>query len=195
MLRLHVRRSDMTVTRCYLLRTGRPRGHSARTTIKAGMVVDHRAVIVDDRGVVVGIVDDGGIGRIHIGDGAVVVIDSAAPLSAHETNSAIAITVIDSTIKPNMRTPVAGTPHIETFAPSPVARGPQHTDYRRLDPCTGNPVVAIGTVGPESRCPDIAGIRWWRLHVDRQRRRSHTNRDDHSYLGMRCRWHRHGHKS
>src|SRR5215472_7436925 len=162
MLILHRRGSDMAVMRSCLLNTRRPRGHSTRTTIKARMVVDHGSVVVDDRGVVVGIVDDGGIGRIHIGDGAVVVIDSAAPLSAHETNSGIATAVIDSTIEPNMRTPVAGTPHIETLAPTPVARSPQHTDYRRLDPCTGNPIVAVRTVSPKSRCPDISGVRRWR---------------------------------
>src|SRR5215472_17067915 len=130
------------------------------------MVVDHGSVVVDDRGVVVGIVDDGGIGRIHIGDGAVVVIDSAAPLSAHETNSGIAIAVIDSTIKPNVRTPVARIPHIETLPPTPVARGPQHTDYRRLDPRTGNPIVAVRTVSPKAGRPDVAWIRRRRLHVD-----------------------------
>src|SRR5262249_52475083 len=143
-LRLHGRGSEMALTRRYLIGRIRPRGHATRTTIKARVVVDHGAVLVDDRGVVVGIVDDGGIGRINIVERSVVVANSTTPFSAEKSDSGVPTAVIDSTIKPNVRSPVAGVPHIETFAPSPVTGRPQQTDFRWLHPGSWHPVVAVG---------------------------------------------------
>ncbi len=175
MLRLHRGGSDVAVVSRRLLHCSRPRRYSARSAVKAGVVVDHRAVVVDDRRVVVGIVNDGRVRGIHVGHRAVVLIHVTAPPAADETDTTVATPVINTAVESNVRAPVAGIPDIEAFSPTPIARGPQHANYRRLNPGSGNPVVAVLPVRPISGLPNVAGIGWRRLQVHRQRRWSDTN--------------------
>src|SRR5260370_38583747 len=83
--------------------------------------------------------------------------------------------LIKPAVESNVRAPVAGIPDIEAFSPTPIARGPQHANYRRLNPGSGNPVVAVLPVRPISGLPNVAGLGWRRLQVHRQRRGSDTN--------------------
>src|SRR5579864_5483918 len=151
---------------------------SASTAVEAG-AVDGR--VVDDCSVV-GVVDDG---HVDIGDGAVVVVVSAAPGAAEEADSGVAESVVNTTVETHPWSPVAPVPNIEAFVPSPVAGGPKQARFRRQYPCAGNPEIAIVSVGPIARDPHIARARTDRLRVDRQRRWAKANGDAHRNLRMR----------
>jgi len=109
-----------------------------------GIVVhDHR--IVD--------VDVGDVDRIDMHDGGVVEESAAAPFAADEADAAIAKAVINAAIESNVRSPVAGVPHVEAVVPAPVTRGPEHAHGRDY-PGSGHPVVTIVVApGPIAGCP------------------------------------------
>ena len=62
---------------------------------------------------------------IDVGNGSVIAEDAAIPDAPHKPNSRVAESVVDATIKADVRPPVSGVPNVKAFAPSPVAGGPQ----------------------------------------------------------------------
>src|SRR5438270_10707430 len=105
MMRLLRQRRGMRFVRCRLFLRGRYSLHPAFSAIEAcsGSTVD------DDRAVI----DVGHAAHADVGDVAVVVERSATPLAAHESHPAIAESVVNPTIKTNVRTPVPRVPGIE----------------------------------------------------------------------------------
>ena len=108
--------------------------------------------------------------------GPVVIELAAPPLAAVVAVSGVAISIVNSAIESHMFPPITGMPDECRPFPSPVTRGPQQARFRRHDPRTWNPVIAIiGVVRPVTGCPDVV-IAWaGRLCVDGQWRRPKAN--------------------
>lgn len=117
MTQLLHRRSDVTVTRSEIFIAARACRHAAGTAIVAhaidGDVVDH--------GLVVGVVNDGGI---HVVDCAVVGEVIAIPAAADITAANITAAVVHSAIEADVRAPVARMEQIKTGVPTPIPWGP-----------------------------------------------------------------------
>src|SRR4029077_16133318 len=107
-------------------------------------------------------------------------------VSALIAETPIAEAVINAAIEADMRAPVAGVPDIEAFAPTPIAWGPEKTYFGSQHPRTRHPEIAIVAVSPVTGRPDVPLAGAYRLYVDRQYRRS--NSDRHEDAGERCGW-------
>src|SRR5262249_22093849 len=96
-----------------------------------------------------------------------------------------AITVINTSIKTDSRSPVALVKHVRTVAPSPPRRGPKQTHPRRRNPNPRDPKKTQATPPPSTRSPKIACDWAERLLIYRQNRRSKIDR--YAYLCVRGR--------
>ena len=114
---------------------------------------------------------------IHIIHGTVVVERTVVPISSGVADPDIAETIVDATIKSDLRAPVASMPDINTVAPTPVSRGPKRSDERREHPGAGYPIIALGSVGPIAWSPDISCAGTKRLRVRGQQRRCDGDRN------------------
>jgi len=83
---------------------------------------------VVDYGLVVSVVDDGGV---HVGHGAVVVEDPAIPVAAVVAVAAVTVAVVYAAVEADVLTPVAGVEGIDIAAPTPIARSPEIARTRR----------------------------------------------------------------
>jgi hypothetical protein len=146
----------------HLLRRG-PRGDSAPPA-----VVAHPASGKLRSRIVVDIVDHR---RIHVVHAAVIIQHAVIPIRAIIAASGIAETIIDSTVKSDVRTPITAMPPIVAAIVVPIGWRPQRIHPRRHHPCARNPVITTICPTPISGRPIIvvAGIR--RLAVIRKRRR------------------------
>src|SRR5580658_4030177 len=120
---------------------------------------------------------------------------SVVPAAASKTHAEVAESVIDPTIKPYCRPPVAVIPEKSARTPTPIARGPKESHFGRQHPCTGNPVIIgnVVVVGPKARGPDIAISGANGLLIDGQSGRANCDRDPH--LRKRRGWNGHNEKS
>src|SRR5207249_9133754 len=106
-----------------------------------------------DDGRVVGVVDHR---DVHVAHGAVVIVISAAPVAADETDASVAEAVINAAVEADSWSPVACVPEIDTFAKSPVAGSPEQARLGSERPRAGNPEVTVGSVSPVTGNPDVA---------------------------------------
>jgi hypothetical protein len=80
----------------------------------AEVVVDYRSVIhVRD------------VDTTEVADRAVVEKRPSVPVTALESNTAVAKSVVHAAIEADMRTPVAAMPEVDPTSPTPVARRPE----------------------------------------------------------------------
>src|SRR6266702_8069036 len=161
-------RDMMPASRSHFARR-RTNGCSARATVKADPV--------DRRGVGVAHNRD-----VHVGHGAVVVVRAASPVAAEEADAGVAEAVVNAAIEADFRSPVARVPCIKAVFPSPVPWSPEQTDFRREYPCAWNPEIAVRTVSPITRDPNVTGSGTNGLYVNWQHRRTNPNRDAYSNL-------------
>ena len=152
----------------------RSRVEPAPTAVVAHVIHAH---IIVDHGLVVGVVNDGGV---HIVDRGVVGEPIMFPASTFIAMPDVAAAVVHAAVESNMLAPVTDVEQKYAFVPAPVTRRPEHTDLRRIQPRAGHPEVAFPAVPPIARSPQIAGLRARRLVVDRQRRR----RFGHAYVDI-----------
>src|SRR5216683_2348058 len=147
-------------------------GCSARATIKADPV--DRGVVVDD-GRVVGVAHNR---DVNVGHGAVVVVRAASPVAAEEADAGVAEAVVNATIEADFGSPVAWVPCIKAVFPSPVPWSPEQTNFRREYPRAWNPEIAVRTVSPITRDPNVTGSGTNGLYVNWQHRRTNPNRSE-----------------
>lgn len=122
---------------------------------------------------------------VHVRDPCVVEILAASPVAAIKSGAWITESIVNPAIKTDYRTPITGIPDIEAVRKSPVPGGPEKAHLRREDPDAGDPVVALGAVGPVTRFPDIAGTRTKRLGIHGKNRWPDADRDCYADL---CGW-------
>ena len=159
----------------------RLRLYSAISTVKAGTVSVH---VLGERIIDVGVIDNG---LIHARHSGVVLEVVSTPSSAPVAVSGVAITVINASIKADMRSPVTLVKRVCAVVPAPPSRCPKQTDLRWSDPDARDPViiVVIGIPAPVAWSPDVTCNRARWLLIYRQRRRSKIDR--YIYLGERRR--------
>src|SRR6266705_2960883 len=162
----------MLASRCHLSRC-RTSSASAPAAVKA----DPRTIVDDRR--VVGIVNDG---DVHVGHRAVVVVVATSPVAAEKADTGVAETVVNAAVEADFGSPVARVPNVEAVFPSPIPWSPEQADLRREYPCSRDPEMAVRTVSPVARDPNVARFRTNRLYVHGQHRRTNPNGDAHSNL-------------
>src|SRR5215469_9762077 len=151
----------MMFTAPHFLLAGRARIDATPAAVVADAV--HRDIIND------GLVVDVNVRDGHVVHRAVVVEVALSPVATFIAPAEIAKAIIHAAIETNVRSPIARVPYIHAVAPSPVSRCPQQAHRRWRGPRARNPVVAFGTVGPVTGCPDITVTGTRRLFVNRQR--------------------------
>src|SRR6266566_5178746 len=131
-----------------------PRRRTSGYSARAAVKTDplDGCVVVDD-GRVVGVAHDR---DVYVGHGAVVIVGATSP--------------------------VARVPNVEAVFPSPIPWSPEQADLRREYPCSRDPEMAVRTVSPVARDPNVARFRTNRLYVHGQHRRTNPNGDAHSNL-------------
>jgi hypothetical protein len=167
---LHGCEVDMVIVfRGQLMRVW-PRVDATFSTVEAHTsyidVIDHRLVVH--------------VGDMHatkVGDRSVVVKSATTPVAALKTNTAVPVSVVDSTVEPYVRAPIAGMPGIHATAPAPIARCPQEPRGGRQHPCARHPVIIALVISPIARCPDIANRGARGLFVHGQSGRSDVDGD------------------
>src|ERR1700716_4269690 len=97
---------------CSFLLRSRPRTHAAI----AAVVADAGIVVHDDRIVI----DIGHVGDVHVSDATVVIKSVTSPLTTEKSHAGIAEAVVNTTVKSDVRTPVAAIPNVESLIPTPV---------------------------------------------------------------------------
>src|SRR5580692_2177885 len=147
---------------------------NAFAPIEAYVVNVHDGVFRHDRAVLVHI---GDVYASEVSYSPVVGEHSTTPLASDETDAAEAEAVVNATVEPNMRSPVAAVPAVHSAFITPVAGRPQQASDGRLRPHAGNPEIARIPVGPVAGSPEITRRRQRRLFIHRQNRRSNVDVD------------------
>src|SRR5512133_2650678 len=150
MLSLNGHRRDVSLTCRSLFFRPRTRSDPAIATVVADPV--HRGVV--DHSCVVNVVNGG---DVHIVYRTVVVKLSVLPTAAFIALTKVSVAVTDAAVETYCRTPVAVIENKSVASPTPVARGPEETDFRSHHPGTRHPVVIAKIIGvsPIPRCPEI----------------------------------------
>ena len=155
---------------------------NALAAIEANVIDVHDGVFRHDGSVLVNI-DDMYAAKVR--HGTVISKYATTPLAADEADAAKAEAVVNPTIEPDMRAPVAGAPPVHSALVAPVARCPQKTGAGRLHPHARNPEVTRIPIGPVARSPEVARRGQGRLLIHRQGRRSNVNVDSDADLCLR----------
>src|ERR1700722_13787114 len=142
------RRDMLLLPRRSFLRARRGRDTAGAAVITH--LVD-RHVVVDDS-LVVRVVDNG---RIDVVDGGVVRKVTAGPTSTGKAHPDVTEAVVHAAVESDMRSPIAGMKTIDAAGESPIARSPQQTDLRRLNPGSRNPEIPARAVVPVAWRPEI----------------------------------------
>ena len=149
----------------------RPRAEATRAAIVADP--SHRSII--NHRLVIHVPDVNYVDVIHA---PVVKEGPTSPISPGIPYACVSESVIDSTVKTDMRAPIPRVPDEDPADPTPVTWSPQESRRGRDHPGAWNPVVAVhGIIGPIARSPDVTWARADRLGVDRQGRRTDPNRN------------------
>jgi hypothetical protein len=170
-LALHRRRSDVAFAQGRLLGSSWLSINSAVAAVIANPI--HRYIV--HYGLVVDIVY---VGYVYAIDGLVVIKIATAPISTLVAVTRITESVVDASIEAYLRSPISHVPNEGRTAPSPITWRPEKTDLGSEYPRSRHPEIAIITVRPIARSPNVAGTRAPGLLVHRQRRRCNPYRDE-----------------
>src|SRR5580700_2794667 len=145
--------------------------HAARP-VKAG--ASRRVVVIDHR-LGVNVVNHRDIHVIHR---AIIEEVTAFPASPFIPIADISKTVINSTVETDLGAPVTAIPRVHSVVPAPITRRPQEAGSRCLYPSARHPIIIAIIVAPSpiARRPYISIIWTYRLYVNRQRGRRHSDR-------------------
>jgi hypothetical protein len=175
---LHRGEGDVVIVLGYQLVSARPRGNTAVAAVVAhaihGDVVNHRFVV-----------DVGDVGVSDVGDRTIVEEVPASPVASFEANTTVPVSIVDSTVKADVRPPIAFVPEVGAFSPTPIPRCPQQARGRSGHPGAGHPIVVPVAIGPVAGSPDVAHRRASRLHIDGKCGRGNVDRDPDGYESER----------
>jgi hypothetical protein len=151
--------------------------YTAPPTVIADAIYRH---VIDDRLVVHPDVRD-----VHVVYCTVVGEATMIPIAAFITMADVSETIIHSAIESNVRTPISGMPQVGAASPSPIAWCPEKTNLGGHDPCARNPIIAVITICPITRRPDITVTGAKRLRINRQRWGCNVDRNKNARKGWR----------
>jgi hypothetical protein len=153
MVYLKISRLYMPFVHCPLLNFIGPGINTSPSAIVANSVI-HHCCIIDNRAVNIYIMDHVSVYMCY---GSIIPEASSFPDSANISCPRISPTVIYSSIKSNVRTPIAPVPVICSVIETPVRRGPEPTYLGWKNPYTWDPVIShFGIVGPIAWHPEPA---------------------------------------
>src|SRR5450755_1779124 len=124
----------------------RPRD-DAPLAVEAGAVDDGR--VADHGTILVHAVEAG----TDAHDRGVISERPAFPASAVESDTAVAVAIVDSAVVSDARPPIARAPSISASRKAPIAGRPQQPRPRRSEPHSRHPEVTCGTIGPVAGRP------------------------------------------
>jgi len=124
--------------------------------------------------------------RIHARHSGVVLEGVSTPSSTPVAVSGVAITVINASVKTDMRPPITLVKYVSAVVPTPPWRCPKQTHCWRSDPDAGYPIITSAAPTPVARSPHITCNRADWLLIYRQLGRSDVGRE--LYLGERRQW-------
>src|SRR5277367_3267345 len=153
--------------------------HATASSVKAD-AIDCRLV---DPGVVNVSIDV----DVYAANGLVVEEMSVVPAASVIAMTKITVAVANPAVETNLCSPVAIMEEIPAVVPTPVTWSPEIADFGRHDPCSGDPIIIVVTVGPITRGPDVAVSRGYGLLIDWQLRRGDPDRYSKANLGGRSR--------
>ena len=111
----------MSFTERRLFLNIRPGAGSMRTAIITGSVIDYRVIIHDDCFVNIGVMDNR---MIHVNDGGIIPERISFPSATIKTRSTVTISIIHTTIKSDMRSPIPMVESIMATGIFPIRRSP-----------------------------------------------------------------------
>ena len=124
---------------------------------------------------------------IHIVHFAVVVKMIVLPSSTFIAVAKVSVAIVDTTVKADLRTPIAFVKNKSGAAPAPIRRSPKIANLRSEDPRAGHPVVILAIPRPITGRPDITVAGTDGLFIDGQFRRSEADGNTYSDLRERNR--------
>jgi len=111
-------RLDVRLLLGNLLLRSRP-GSDAAWAVEAGAI--HNGGVIDHGTVDIDIAHHAGV---YVHNRGVIAKRSAGPITASETNTTVAESVVDAAVETDVRAPIAGVPSINAAAKTPVSRSP-----------------------------------------------------------------------
>jgi hypothetical protein len=93
------------------------------------------------------------------------------PIAAFIAAANITLTVIDTAVIADVRTPIAVVPVIAASGKRPIRRGPERADVGSDDPHAGHPIVTGGSISPVTGRPEVIVAGTFGLGVLRDWRR------------------------
>ena len=141
----------------------------------AAVVTDAVHVRIVDDCLVVRVMNDRGV---YVHDRGVVEEAAPLPVSALKASAHVSESIKNATVEPDLLSPVASVPKVNSVAPAPISWSPQETNFGCENPRAWYPiVVAIGIVpSPIAGCPEIAFARTGGLYVHREKQRRNSDR-------------------
>lgn len=138
---------------------------SVRPSIEGNATLVWNGVVAHDVAVFIGVADSVSIDVHH---GGIIGKPAIAPFPADESDSHIAIAVVDSAVISNLVAPIALMKDVAAIIPAPPGWSPHCSFIRSGYPFAGNPVISIVVIRPIARRPHPAFFRARRLVIDRQ---------------------------
>jgi hypothetical protein len=122
MLSLHRHRRDVPLARNSLLPGSGLRLHASISSVVADTIhgIDNRPLV--------DVVDDS---DVYVVDARVIEELAVIPVTAFVADSDVAVTVVDSSVEADVRTPISDIPEIRAVRPTPISRRPEKADFRR----------------------------------------------------------------
>jgi hypothetical protein len=77
----------------------------------------------------------------------------STPFAALKAGSGVAVSIADSTVVADVRTPIACVEAVVASFPSPIGWRPKHAGCRRPHPCPSGPEVTVRAVSPIAGSP------------------------------------------
>ena len=122
MLPLHRHRRDVTLVGKGLLPRSGLRLHASISSVVADRIngINNRPLVdvVDDR-------------DVHMIYSRVIEELSTIPVTAFVAHSDVAVTVVNSSVEADVRTPISDIPDIRAIGPTPISRRPEKADLGR----------------------------------------------------------------
>jgi hypothetical protein len=175
MLLLYRSRLQVRLAREGLLLRCRLRRYAVWPTVEAGVSVVDDGGVIDDRLIDVDVPDHGGV---HAYGSCVVRKGASAPLAAGKAATAVAESIVHSSVVADLCSPIAVVEDVSSVVPTPITWGPEIAGLGRFNPGAGNPiVVAFAIPCPISGRPHVVGLWAGRLNVDREGGRSDVDAD------------------
>ena len=159
MLQLRIHRWNALLTDRRHFRRQRAASNPSRTVVTGAIVRDVDRGVVDDDRIRDRAVIHLNIGDVHVVDRTVIVESISVPVPALIANTDVAEAIVNAAVISDMPAPESIVIAISAADESPISGRPQKANLGRLRPGARHPIVALRSIAPISRRPQVA-IAW-----------------------------------